>query len=197
MNVIESKIKIIDPDQPLPKLVMKVGTLISAINAKNIEAIGSVAYVPIANNEFAFTRFSLSTNSGTTDSRDGCLIKENISVKKLMINKCSKLLAKKRNKTITIRDKSVKIIIFFLFILSAISPANEDRNAGIILAITGTTAVIPELPFSEPSWLASATDANNVAQSPKLESDPDHHKIENCDFENILILFTYLYTKRK
>jgi hypothetical protein len=34
MNVIESKIKIIDPDQPLPKLVMKVGTLISAINAK-------------------------------------------------------------------------------------------------------------------------------------------------------------------
>jgi hypothetical protein len=58
MNVIESKRKIIDPDQPLPKLVMKVGTLISAINAKNIEAIGSVAYVPIANNEFAFTRFS-------------------------------------------------------------------------------------------------------------------------------------------
>ena len=96
MNVIESKRKIIDPDQPLPKLVMKVGTLISAINAKNIEAIGSVAYVPIANNEFAFTRFSLSTNSGTTDSRDGCLIKENISVKKLMITNAANCLQEKK-----------------------------------------------------------------------------------------------------
>jgi len=37
---------------------MKAGTLISAINAKNIDAIGRVAYVPIANNELALTRFS-------------------------------------------------------------------------------------------------------------------------------------------
>ena len=90
----------------------------------------------------------------------------------------------------TIRDKSAKIIMFFLFILSAIRPAKDERNAGIILAITGTTAVIPEFPLSDPSWLASATDAKSVAQSPKLESEPDHHKIENWDFENILILFT-------
>jgi|TARA_X000001036_G_scaffold374368_1_gene362722 hypothetical protein len=66
-----------------------------------------------------------------------------------------------------------------LFILSAIRPANDDRKAGMIRATTGTTAVIPELPVSDPSWLARATEANNVAQSPKLDSDPDHHKIEN------------------
>ena len=64
---------------------MKAGTLISAINAKNIDAIGRVAYVPIANNELALTRFSLLTNSGTTDSREGCLMSEKISVKKLII----------------------------------------------------------------------------------------------------------------
>ena len=69
-------------------------------------------------------------------------------------------------------------------------PANDDRKAGIIRATTGTTAVIPELPVSDPSWLASATEANSVAQSPKLDSDPDHHKIENWDLENILTLFT-------
>jgi hypothetical protein len=60
-------------------------------------------------------------------------------------------VAKNRNKTITMRDKSEKIIIFFLFILSAIRPAKDERNDGIILAITGTIAVIPELPLSEPS----------------------------------------------
>ena len=49
----------------------------------------------------------------------------------------------------------------------------------MIRATTGTTAVIQELPVSDPSWLARATEANNVAQSPKLDSDPDHHKIEN------------------
>tara|TARA_B100000902_G_scaffold56633_1_gene63448 strand:+ start:4021 stop:4230 length:210 start_codon:yes stop_codon:yes gene_type:complete len=69
--------------------------------------------------------------------------------------------------------------MFFLFILSAIRPAKDDKKAGIILAITGTTAVIPELPLSEPNWLARATDANSVAQSPKLDSDPDHQRIEN------------------
>ena len=107
-----------------------------------------------------------------------------------MMNNWSSEVAKKRNSTITILDKSEMIIIFFLFNLSAISPAIEDRNAGIIRATTGTTAVMPELPLSEPSWLAKATEANNVAQSPKLDRDPDHHRIENWDFENILILFT-------
>jgi hypothetical protein len=49
----------------------------------------------------------------------------------------------------------------------------------LILATKGTTAVISEFPSVIPIWLAKATDANNVAQSPKLESDPDHHKMEN------------------
>ena len=190
INVAASNKKIIDPDHPFPKFVMKAGTLISAINAKNIDAIGRVAYVPIANNELALTRFSLLTNSGTTDSREGCLMSEKISVKKLIIKSWNRLVAKNKKRTITIRDKSEKIIIFFLFNLSAIKPANDDRKAGIILATTGTTAVISELPLSEPNLLASATDANKVAQSPKLDRDPDHHKIENWDFENILILFT-------
>jgi hypothetical protein len=91
----------------------------------------------------------------------------------------TKLSAKNKRKTINILARSQKIIIFFLLNLSAIKPATEDKKAGIILATKGTTAVISEFPSVVPIWLAKATDANNVAQSPKLESDPDHHKMEN------------------
>ena len=62
-------------------------------------------------------------------------------------------------------------------------------NAGIILATTGTTAVSSEFPSVAPKWLASATDAKSVAQSPKLERVPDHHKIEKGDLENIFTDF--------
>ena len=42
-NVTASKRKIIEPDHPLPKLLIKAGTFMSAINPKNIEAMGRVA----------------------------------------------------------------------------------------------------------------------------------------------------------
>ena len=110
------------------------------------------------------------------------------------MNKNTKLSAKNNRKTINILERSQKIIVFFLLNLSAIKPAIEDRKAGMILATKGTTAVISEFPSVVPMWLAKATDANNVAQSPKLESEPDHHKMENCDFENIFIEFILLYS---
>ena len=52
-------------------------------------------------------------------------------------------------------------------------------SAGIILATIGITAVSSELPPSDPKELANATEANNVAQSPKLDKVPDHHRTEN------------------
>ena len=71
------------------------------------------------------------------------------------------------------------IITFFLLNLSASIPAKDDMSAGIILATIGITAVSSELPPSDPKELANATEANNVAQSPKLDKVPDHHRTEN------------------
>ena len=59
-------------------------------------------------------------------------------------------MAKNKPKTITILTRSDIIITFFLLNLSANKPANEDMNAGIILATTGTTAVSSELPSFAP-----------------------------------------------
>ena len=166
----------------------------SLIIPSNTEAIGRVAYVPTAKRELALTKFSLSTTSGTIASLEGWRIKENISDKKFIRNKKIRLSAKNKRRTINILERSQIIIIFFLLNLSAIKPANEDKKAGIILAINGTTAVNSEFPSAVPIWLARATEANNVAQSPKLESEPDHHNIENCDLDNIFTEFILLYS---
>ena len=42
--------------------------------------------MPTVNNELALTKYSSLTMSGTIDSLDGCLVKENISEMKLIIN---------------------------------------------------------------------------------------------------------------
>ena len=76
--------------------------------------------------------------------------KENISDIKFITNKNIKLSAKNKRNTTTILIRSQKIIIFFLLNLSAIRPANEERKAGIILATSGTTAVISEFPSVVP-----------------------------------------------
>ena len=76
-----------DPLQPLPQFKIISGTFKSLTTANKIEAIGRVAYVPIAKSEFALTRFSFLTTSGTIASLDGCRIKENTSDIKLIMNK--------------------------------------------------------------------------------------------------------------
>ena len=64
--------------------------------------------------------------------------------------KVNKVVVKNNPKTTTILTKSQIIITFFLLNLSASRPANEDMNAGIILATTGTTAVSSEFPSVAP-----------------------------------------------
>ena len=142
--------KIIDPLHPFPNSLTTLKVSRSLKKPNNKEAIGNVAYVPIAKSEFAFTRFSESIISGTTASLDGCLINEKISEKKLIIKIKYKLSAINKNKTKTILVRSQKIITNFLSNLSAIKPANEESNAGIILATKGTTAVSSEFPLSVP-----------------------------------------------
>ena len=178
-NVKVSSKKIIEPLHPLPNSLTKLKVSISLKKPSNKEARGNVAYVPIAKSEFAFTRCSGSKISGTTASLDGCLINEKISDKKLIMKIKYKLSAKNKNKTNTILIRSQKIITNFLSNLSAIKPANDDSSAGIILAIKGTTAVSSEFPLSLPMKLAKATEAKSVAQSPKLDIEPDHHNNEN------------------
>jgi hypothetical protein len=140
----------IDPLHPLPVSFVSSKLFQSLTTPKANDAIGNVAYVPIANKEFAFTRFFLFTISGTTASLEGCLISENISDKKFIKNIEYKLSAKNKNITNIILVTSQNIIIIFLSYLSAINPANEDKRAGTILAINGTIAVSSEFPASVP-----------------------------------------------
>jgi hypothetical protein len=106
--------------------------------------------VPTVNNELALTKYSSLTMSGTIDSRDGCLVRENISEMKLIINSWIRVVVKNNPRTINILEISHIIIIFLLLNLSANIPANEDMKAGIIRAIIGTTEVNSELPPSAP-----------------------------------------------